>query len=105
MFQASAVREQYANSTKITFFYQQNKGFLCLSAVMMLLIVVIVVLIRLFTSPTGIIIIPRLLAVAFYVVDITLDDVECPQTPFPVLHPLAPEPEPLFLSLVFTNVI
>lgn len=41
-------------------------------------------------------------AVAFHVVYIiTSDDVDRPQTPFPVLNSLALEPEPLLLSFSF----
>lgn len=46
-----------------------------------------------------------LLAVAFYVVYITLDDVDRPQTPFPVFNPSSLHPPPFFLSLVFADVI
>lgn len=48
-----------------------------------------------------------LLAVAFYVVYITLDDVDRPQTPFPVFKPssLQHPPPPPLLSLVFADVI
>lgn len=47
-----------------------------------------------------------LLAVAFYVVYITLDDVDRPQTPFPVFKPSSLQhPPPLLLSLVFADVI
>lgn len=89
------------NSTKITSLYQKNKSFLVYFSDVNIAIDYCCCyycphwVIYLFTWHYYYDYSMALLAVAFYVVYITLDDVERPQTPFPVLNFLASEPETL----------